>query len=302
MSRSKQSKKFWLIAAGTFAGAIAVSVALTPVASEYVAFRAAEYAATARSSQDEAKQIGHYRLALALDPQKSAYRSELASVYLKQNNLEAAISVLGDTKEERIRKAGYQLSLGLFKEAEQSIAPLDSPEAAIIRSRIALEQGNAPKAYQAVKSPRNDSERLQLGLSYTLAGMSDNAREVLVLMKAGEQKRRLERIQGGGVALAQELYRERLYRSAERVLKQAGESGEKYLLLAHVQLEQASSDKKSRQAALSQAKTSLAKGVGRDPANLKLRELLREVYQHQGDETGVSRENQAIQKLRTGKL
>ncbi len=302
MSRSKPLRKFGLLAVAVFTAALVIGVAATPIISSYIAQRSADYAAIARTSNDQGKQIAHYRLALALSPGNAHYRNEFATLYAAQNNLKAAIGVLGGTTAERIRKANYELRLGRYEHAERSIATLNSPEAAIVRSKIALEQGSGLSAYQATKNARNDSERLQLGLSYKTAGMSDKVKEVLLLMGEGEEKRRLARAGSGGVALAQELYREGLYRSAQRVLSQTQESSERYLLLAHTELELASTNKSNREAALKTAKESLLKGVRHNPANLEIRQLLMEVYRELKDEGAVSRENLVIQQLRSGKL
>ncbi|HEX7259559.1 MAG TPA: hypothetical protein VF272_01355 [Candidatus Saccharimonadia bacterium] len=299
MSKSRQASKFAVLAVGTYAAAMVVGVMATPLSSTYIAQRAADYAMTARNSSEPSQQVGNYRLALALDPGNSTYRSELADTYIKQNNPSGAINALGNTVGERVRKAGYQLSLGRYEQAKRSIASLKSPEAAIIRSKIALEQGGDQKAYQAVIAARNDAERLQLGLSYASANMNDDITKIFPLMGEGESKRRLQRAQSGGVALAQELYKERLYRSAERILAKAGESGAKYLLLAHVQMNLPENDD---QVKLEAAKNSLKQGIKRDPANLTLRLLLVEIYHRLEDENGATRENQVIQRLKTGKL
>ncbi|HUC20023.1 MAG TPA: hypothetical protein VMR98_00825 [Candidatus Polarisedimenticolaceae bacterium] len=302
MSKSKPASKFWIVAAGTYAIAMAAGLAASPLVSSYIGQRGADYADAARNSRSEGTKIGNYRLALALDPGNTGYRDALATLYIKQNNPEAAVSILGNTTGERVRKAGYQLSLGRYEQAMRSIASLNTPGAAVVRSKIALEQGSDEKAPQAVIKARNDSERLQLGISYAATDNTPAAVQVLSLMGQGEQKRRLERAESGGVALAQELYRVRLYRSAERVLVKTGDSSEKYLLLTYIRLELPTAGNDSRRSRLERAKDTLITGISRDPANLKLHELLTEIYLKLDDSSGAIRERQTLERLRSGKL
>lgn len=287
-----------LIAASTYAAAILVAIAAQPAIQSYAASRSEEYAAAARSSKDLAAKAGNYRLALALSPRNASYRNELATVYIQQNNVEAAISVLGATEGERIRKASYQLSLGRYEPAERTVTALNSSQAAIVRSKIALERGSADKALQAVNPAKNDLERLQMGYSYAAAGNYEAAHRLLAVMADSKPKQQLTRAQNGGVALAQELYRERLFNSAKRVLDKAEGSSEKYVLSAYIQLELPGKDRGK----LENARDNLIKGSNQDPSNVKLRQVLVRIYRNLDDKAGVAREEEIIRKLQSGKL
>ncbi len=302
MNRSASFVSFSRIVIPVYLAALVVAALAAPTVQDYISSRAVHYAQSAATARETSAQIGYYRLALALNPGSTSYRNRLADLYIEQNDPQAAINVLKDTEGERLRKASLLLSLGHYQPALQAINGLDGPEAAVVRSQAALEQGRDQTAYQAVLDARNDAERLQLGLSYAVAVNTDAARRVIPLIKDAALRQRLVRASGGGVALAQELYRNKLYQTSKRVLAKAGESSEKYLLLAHVQLERPLEAGETGKHKLEAAREAALQGTVANPASLKLHELLLDIYGQLEDQSGVTREKSVIQQLRSGKL
>jgi hypothetical protein len=143
-------------------------------------------------------------------------------------------------------------------------------QAAVARSKVYLEEGSDARAIAAVQSVNTADGRLQLMMSYMVAGQTANAHKLSG--GVGESQPQLADVLTGGLGLAQELYAQGLYRSTQRVLATTTDSPGTYLLLAHALLAQSGSHSQ-----VVAAQAAVQKGVVLDPASLPLHQLLESI-------------------------
>lgn len=241
--------------------------------------------------------VAKYQMANALDPGNSKYRNRLADLYLSRGELDRALNTLGDSNLERLRKADLLMQYGRYDDALRALDPLENSIAAAPRSYVYLEKGDTDQAISTLVPPQNDAQTLQLGIAYAV---NNNATAVQLLQGKGSDGTTLELKKAGAsrLGLAQILYSRHLYRTTQRVLETTGDSAAKFLLLADATLAQ---QPRSHERLLA-AQDAIQQGIGVDPSNIPLHELMRSLRLELGDNVGASREDQVLRQLRDGTI
>ncbi|HUC87368.1 MAG TPA: hypothetical protein VMR75_03560 [Candidatus Saccharimonadales bacterium] len=214
-------------------------------------------------------------------PHLKSYKNRQASIY----------AALGG------KAATLQLALKDYRIAE-ALDPGDTnygAQVAVAQSKVYLEEGSDSSAITAVQGVSTSNARLQLAMSYMVAGQAASARKLSG--GVGESQPQLAGVLAGGLGLAQELYAQGLYRSTQRVLATTSDSPGKYLLLAHALLAQSSNHNQ-----VLTAQTATQKGITLDPASLPLHQLLESIDTKLGDHAGAGQEQQLINQLQAGNV
>jgi hypothetical protein len=299
MNRSATSTpRFWPFAILAYAAALAVGTLSANPLVNYAHDQAASYASDAAHQTTAATSLLELQTAQVLDPGNASYRQQLADRYVSQGDLNQAVSVLGSTGGERVRKASLLVRLGKADAAITAVQGVTGTDAAVVRSQAYLEEGRGASAQSAVQDLTSDNALVQLALVMAVNGKTSDVVELIPQADSATTKQRLRRIQSGGVALAQELYASGLYQTAERVLVLTPDSSAKSGLLAHVWL---SKQPVTHQNLLA-AQTAATLGLELDPANLPLHSLLQDIDSQLGDQTGATHQQQLINQLQSGKI
>lgn len=299
MGRSKKFNWFKLATVVSFSGFTALLAVSSHEVGRYAGVRASQYADVAAHSKSPVAKISNYRLANVLNPKESSYRLHLAEAYVSNTDFDAAIYTLGSSESERIRKAQLLLVTGRLDAALKAIEGLFSPSAILTRSRIQLEQGRANTAAESLPAASTDEELIQLCVSQAAGGQTDAADGIAIQISSPGKRTELRKAVGNQVALGQELYQLKLYRSALRVLTSTkDESSAKYRLLAQVYLSELPSSHEN----LLSARKAAAQGVKIDPANIGLRELLRDLDRELGLNAAAAEQQQRIDILTSGAI
>jgi tetratricopeptide (TPR) repeat protein len=299
MNRSATApSRFWLLVAGSYLAALAVgAVAENPLVS-YAHGQAARYAQDAARQTASNTALLELQTAQVLDPGNSSYRQQLANHYVARGNLSQAVAVLGSTDSERIRKAGLLIQLGRFGTAVATVQGVSGETAAVVRSQAYLEEGRGGEAISALENASSDPRLVQLALCQAAAGNAAAIQPLVARADSPVTQQRLRQIESGGLGLAQELYVQGLYQTTARVLATLPDSTTKYILLTHIAL--------NRQPVTHQdllaAQNAAQQGIKLNPASLPLHSLLQSVDSQLGDQAGVTREQQLIDELQSGKI
>lgn len=264
----------------------------------YAHDQAASYAADAAHQAATATSLLELQTAQVLDPGNPSYRQQLADRYVAQGELDQAVNVLGTTGGERIRKAGLLIRLGKPDAALMAAQGVTGTDAAVMRSQAYLEEGRDADAQSAVQDPSSDSALLQQALAMAVGGTAADITTLIPQADSATTKQRMRRIQSGGVALAQELYANGLYQTAERVLASTPDSSAKSGLVAHIAL---SKQPVTRQNLLA-AQAAATQGLRLDPANVPLHSLLQDIDSQLDDQTGAAHQQRLINELQSGKI
>lgn len=299
MNRSATSTpRFWLYAIVAYAAAIGVGTLSANPLVNYAHSQAASYASDAAHQTAAAISLLELQTAQVLDPGNPSYRQQLADRYVSQGDLRQAVDVLGNTAGERIRKAGLFIRLGKPDAAITAVQGVTGSDAAVMRSQAYLEEGRGADAQSAVQELSDDNALIQQALAMAANGKASDVSTLIPDANSATTQQHLRRIQGGGVALAQELYAAGLYQTTERVLASTPDSSAKSRLLAHVAL----SKKPVIRQNLLDAQAAATQGLKLDPANLSLHSLLQDIDSQLGDQAGAAHQQQLINQLQTGKI
>lgn len=265
-SVASNNRNFLILTVSVYIAAVAVFSASQGYLDAFTSQKASAQAKMAQNAP-LGLAIGRLQLASWLDAGNQGYKLELARLQMKS---------------------------GDFKQAERTVAHLATPDAQVIKSQAAQEEGSDDAAISAVRDGRNGQERDQLALSYAVASRTQDLKN----LSGGEGSATFAAARAGGLALAQELHNHGLFHSALRVLDKAPDSATKFNLMAHAQL----ALKPSSRSNLDAAKRSASQGATLYPANIDLQVLLRDIDEQLGDTAGVNQQNKRLEQLRSGRL
>jgi thioredoxin-like negative regulator of GroEL len=300
MNRSATSTlKFWPGAVVVYAVALTVGALSASPLLSYAHDQAASYARDATHQTSTATSLLELQTAQTLDPGNPSYRQQLADHYVAQGDLNQAVDVLGSTSSERVRKANLLIRLGHPSQAVTTVQGVAGSDAAVARSSAYLEEGSrGESAAAAVQGVNGDAAVIQLALCDASANDAIAIQPLIAQASSPDIQQRLRRIESGGVVLAQELYANDLYQTAQRVLATVPDSSAKATLLAHIWL----SHQPLTHQDLMAAQTAAQQGIILDPSSLPMYLLLQNIDSQLGDKAGVAHEQELINQLQTGKI
>ncbi len=271
--------------------------------------RAATLAAEADSikNSDAEKGIADLYLARALDGGNHDYSNRLADRLIVAGRPDEAISVLArlPVGESALRIAQIQFDGRDYRVSLKTLTGVDSdsndPGVFRLEAMNHLELGELDSAIKAGKQAYDlnsgPESSVILGLSYAIASNTTDLNVFMGSVGSPEALQKLKRASSSNTALAQEVYALGLVNSAGRILDGKLTDSQAYVLMAEAKLAT-----KPNQATLKELIGTLGQGIDKDPGNLLLHQLRREVAEKTGDRGVVDHEKQLIEQLQSGRV
>lgn len=197
-------------------------------------------------------------------------------------------------KAQGIHASDPQKSIGMMNVA-MTLKP--SEDIAVLLAEWQLEAGDPQAALETLMKVSSQSDEYWFTRAKVLTDLGQNdPAQAILLLRQGQEFKSLQSLTKSENSLikARELTRLHLYFAAERVLSEVELNTSAAILLAEIRL------KLNKDLADLTAK--LSRAVANDPSDIRLHELLAEVYKRQGNQKAASEEAVKVQKLKSGKL
>lgn len=220
------------------------------------------------SQKEQINPIIGYQAAQIMDPSKAEYANQLAVIYLRRWEPQRALESLNNHKHGEIDGSLRLKALIESGKAQEAIGRAAESEQEVILVAVAAHELNQEASFH-----------------------------VKTKVFSEEGKRRLEKIESGGVVYINQLIQMDLPITALReVEKVSAESTEKYRLKAELLLLKPDFTADD----LVNAETALKKGIALNPSNIALQETLLRIYEKQKNQAQTDQQRTRINQLRNG--
>lgn len=197
------------------------------------------------------------------------------------------------TKAAQVHDSDPQKAIGMMQVA-MTLKP--SEDIAVQLAEWQLEGSDPDGALTSLKKVSSQSDRYWFTRAKVLIDLGqDDAAQAILLLRKGEDFKQLQAITKSPASLvkAKNLANLHLYHAAEKVLNESKLNTSGTILLAEIRLKLGKD--------LDDLIVKLKEAIANDPSDIRLHELLGEVYKKQGNQKAASEEATKAQKLRNGK-